>query len=521
MMPAPDRLAKPGAWICIMICLGFAVITGHVWEDFFITFRSSLHLATGQGLVFQPGERVHSFTSPLGTLLPALFALGGGEGVEWRALWGLRLVSAAALAIALVFALRVFAAHGFTLAALAGVALWVLDPKIVDFSMNGMECGLLIFFVVQTWRALVGGARLWPLALGLAGLQWTRPDGFVFGSVLLLSWLVLAESPRPALSARLLALLRAGLLSIACYLPWLLWAWLYYGSPIPHTIQAKETHGVPTETLFHLLLYPFRLLTGQAALHDVFMPAYYYFGGWPGAVTWFARLLTLGGALAWLWPAIKSPARLASAAFFLGGLYVETIPRSPWYYPAWQVLACLAWAGVFSALWSCRPDGVWHRVVRTVALCLVALQATLLAAVAWQMRTQQTLIENRHRREIGRWLAENAATGDRVYLEPLGYIGYYSGLKMLDHPGLASPEVVAARASGHHTHAAIIEHLRPEWLVLRPDQVQSVQAVSPALLGVEYRLLGVFDTRAEIDAIAYLPGRGYLDFDAVFYVFGR
>src|SRR5437868_10035324 len=83
-----------GAVIAVIVCLGFAAFTGHAWEDYFITFRASLNLATGHGLVFQPGERVHSFTSPLGTLLPALFAFGGDENVALRALWCLRLVSA-------------------------------------------------------------------------------------------------------------------------------------------------------------------------------------------------------------------------------------------------------------------------------------------------------------------------------------------------------------------------------------------------------------------------------------------
>lgn len=88
MKPAAPRIPIFAAALVATACLGFALFTGHIWEDYFITFRSSLNLATGHGLVFQPGERVHTFTSPLGTLLPALFALGGGEEVVARALWG-------------------------------------------------------------------------------------------------------------------------------------------------------------------------------------------------------------------------------------------------------------------------------------------------------------------------------------------------------------------------------------------------------------------------------------------------
>ena len=56
-LPAP-RLPVLAAALAVVACLGFALFTGHIWEDYFITFRSSLNLATGHGLVYQPGERV-------------------------------------------------------------------------------------------------------------------------------------------------------------------------------------------------------------------------------------------------------------------------------------------------------------------------------------------------------------------------------------------------------------------------------------------------------------------------------
>ncbi|MEN9402814.1 MAG: hypothetical protein RL091_1517, partial [Verrucomicrobiota bacterium] len=48
------------------IAAAFALYTHHVWEDYYITYRSSKNLATGHGLVFNYGDRLHTFTSPLG-----------------------------------------------------------------------------------------------------------------------------------------------------------------------------------------------------------------------------------------------------------------------------------------------------------------------------------------------------------------------------------------------------------------------------------------------------------------------
>ena len=62
---------KAGLFIGVMLlALAFAGFTNHVWEDYYITYRSSKNLATGHGLVFNHGDRLHTFTSPLGVLLP-------------------------------------------------------------------------------------------------------------------------------------------------------------------------------------------------------------------------------------------------------------------------------------------------------------------------------------------------------------------------------------------------------------------------------------------------------------------
>ena len=527
MNPPPSRAPLLFALAAVVVALGFAAFTGHAWEDYYITFRASLNLAEGNGLVFQPGERVHSFTSPLGTLLPALFALGGGEGVAERALWGLRIVSALALGGAIWIGQRAFQRDGLARIAAFAVGLaWLLDAKTVDFSINGMETALVVFFVAFTWHAFASGGRLWPVALGCTGLQWTRPDGCVYFAALAGAWLIVgARDAGLSRRQQLAVTLRAVALGVALYLPWLAFAWSYYGSPVPHTILAKSGTHAAGEIATLLALYPWRLLCGHVALHDLFLPAYHYFGGWPDWLSWMSRGLALGGALAWLWPRVALGGRLASAAFFLGGFYVSYIPASPWYFPGWQALALIAWAYLLHAVWHMQLRAAWlaewpRRVVRIGAALIVLMQAGLFASVAWQMRTQQTLIENQHRSEIGRWLRHNAMAGDTVFLECLGYIGHFSGLKMLDYPGLAAPEVVGARRAGNRTWAKIIATLRPDWLVLRPIDEERIFAEAPGLHG-HYRLVRAFNHRAAIDAVPILPGRGYLNFDAVFHVYRR
>src|SRR5690606_2053933 len=89
----------------IVLALSFALYTQHAWEDYYITFRASKNLATGHGLVFNPGDRLHTFTSPLGVLLPALSYLLTGNSSDDAALWIFRVFSAIALGGAVVLLL--------------------------------------------------------------------------------------------------------------------------------------------------------------------------------------------------------------------------------------------------------------------------------------------------------------------------------------------------------------------------------------------------------------------------------
>src|SRR5216110_2480068 len=112
----------------------FALYTGHVWEDFYITFRSSKNLAGGRGLVFQPGERVHTFTSPLGVLVPAACSLLAGANADVAALWLFRLISAALLAATAALLWHISRRLRLSVIGVTFLfGLFLFDPKITDF----------------------------------------------------------------------------------------------------------------------------------------------------------------------------------------------------------------------------------------------------------------------------------------------------------------------------------------------------------------------------------------------------
>src|SRR5262245_59926576 len=110
------------AAVAVLVPLLYAVYTEHLWAAYFTNFNHSQNLCEGHGLVFYPGERVHGFTSPLGTLLPALCYAATGMTSYLPALWLFRALSAVAFAgggLLFLRALRAGGAGAYVLVAFA------------------------------------------------------------------------------------------------------------------------------------------------------------------------------------------------------------------------------------------------------------------------------------------------------------------------------------------------------------------------------------------------------------------
>ena len=218
----------------------------------------------------------------------------------------------------------------------------------------------------------------------------------------------------------------------------------------------------------------------------------------------------------------------------VGHFYLSCIAAyaAAWYLPACAILGIFAFAHVIQhgldlAPPAPNPGGSWARDWRTCvrAVAAAALLATLLVTLcsAYQLRAQQREIEEGTRKQIGLWLREHAAsTTDTVFLEPLGYIGFYSQLKMLDIPGLCAPEVVAAEQKLKSVSLSkVIPEVHPNWLVLRAAEADRVRAAAPGLLTETYAAVKVFDASERIASYQWLPGRAYLRYDEKFIVFKR
>jgi hypothetical protein len=208
---------------------------GHGWglDDAYISYRYAGNLASGNGLVFNPGERVEGYSNFLYVLLiaPAFF-LTGGQTIYWVSV-GLNLLLALATLVAVQRFLK--RRHGEQLAA-AGAVVLSLSPPLWVAVASGMETPLVLLVQVGVWIAVTTLAESpgWRRAVGLGLLLvvslLARADGFLIGMIAIV-YLLLRSRTRAAL--------QAGCLLAAAAVPYFMWRYSYYGYFLPNTYYAK------------------------------------------------------------------------------------------------------------------------------------------------------------------------------------------------------------------------------------------------------------------------------------------
>jgi len=227
-------------------------------EDAFISFRCARNLVRGEGLVFNPGQRVEAMSNFLWTLLLAAFGGVFGNYLVASKILGFGF---GALCLALVLLLiRRFTDNGWIIA-FAG-ALLIGSPYFLSFSVYGLETPLQWFLLLLLLGSLA--ERRWMLAgFALGLLPACRPEGYFYlPPVLLLVW----RWERGKVSwPRLLG----PALGLAAALT--LFRLFYYHDWLPNTVYAKSIALVP-----EMQVYRGKIARGLSHTLDFFLDGRFY-----------------------------------------------------------------------------------------------------------------------------------------------------------------------------------------------------------------------------------------------------
>ena len=389
--------------------------------------------------------------------------------------------------------------------------IYILESKVVAFSMNGMETGFSLFFYSGMIWILSKGfmKRLIPLAFFWAGMIWCRPDNALYILVACVG-LLLFKDKEENYKNIIISLFKASIIGSIFYLPWLIGSWIYYGSPIPQTFFATSFLSFDLTTLVYKISQIYQLIA------SFFLPPYSQIGGFDDF-----KILTFLSALPcilfWLYPKAGKVARICSFSAFVATIYLLFMPFTfPWYLPIIEFMCLVTLSDILYYLLK-NNEKIFK--LSLVFFISVIISLLFLFRDYTKLAEAQFNINDKNRISIGLWLKENADEGDDVLLECVGFIGFYSKLRVIDYPGIITPESVEIRKKFGDNLAFIAFHLKPKWIVLRPFEASHFTNLKPGWLDNHYELAKVFDVREDMRKA--VPHHAQALWDSLFYVYKK
>lgn len=431
--------------ISVIARLAFHIYTGFTADDAFITFRYAENFATGKGFVYNEGEHVLGTSTPFFTLILATFALLQFPLITTTLAFS---VVASGITAAMMFrwAERLRFGDYATLPAIV-YAVW---PRSLPAETSGMETAL--FTLLVTAALYYSYRKLDVYSVGLATLATlTRPEGCIaLGIVMVMS---LVRDRRSWWRC----LLASGLLLI----PWLLFSWVYFDSPIPNSVPAK------------LALYShFGYVSAWENLK--FVLALHHPAGW--GIIGFCLI-----GIVWLWRYQRfGMIELTWLALMIVFFTLSKTLLFFWYAaPLYPILLLMTFAGVFFVI-----RHVFHerggKYTRHIVYSLVIGGIGLSNVVSLRYyRSYQDILSSVHK-NIGNHLRTQAAESDLVAAEDIGYIGFYSKLTILDRDGLVSPGVIPFNKRAKYSD--VIYEFGPSWVIAAKGSPTSAFITDEAFL---------------------------------------
>ncbi len=416
-------------------------------DDAFITYRYAANLAQGHGLVYNRGEHVLGTTTPGYAALLGLFAsFSGVESVPMIS----RIVNIAAILItggcAFVLSWQMTSS---TLVSAALFILVVLSPVSFTGVQVGMEGPVFVMLIAlalvsQRWRTA---------ALLMSLLPIVRPEGVFVIALAGVIFLICYRRGQILIARR--TLIESLLVLLVPAMSWAAFSIYYYGSPVPHSIIAKQA-GV----------YPIGLLGSTVAtlngLADNFLNLNFISAvSLPNSIIAGLFLATFLFAViqSFRWLVRRQPFLALIPAFVLvmiGFYALSGTVVYAYYHPNYDIFARLAWCiGLYViacavAARFLNPQAIrrYSGVLGIVAI-LVSLFPTFarLSPVLLQPSAEPQYSSEARRQLLYRELAQHIKpflpAGTVILMPEIGELGFIlDQVKVLDAAGLVSPEAI-------------------------------------------------------------------------------
>lgn len=378
-------------------------------DDPYITYRYAAHLAAGKGFVYNPGERILSTTTPLFVILLA------GLSFIWNDIPHLaNILGAIGLAAGAIALYALSLTWKSPWAGVVCLLLYPLFPLLV--ATLGFETSLYLAFCLAALLAYAKDRHtLAALCSALATLA--RPDGVLLGGILFTLYLF-GSSRKP--------LTEFSVVYTATTLPWFVFAWVYFGSPIPTTLAAKQGQGA--------MAISERFAPGLLTVLNPYTHHWWFWGLMALALLGLINILIKNRK----WLLLLSWEILYFLAYSILG-----VSRYFWYYaPLVPGLIATAGMGIET-----MTGIVFQRLNKKIAKSLIVQGLALgmiMALLAGELNSTYIFwsrVDRRYQmyKDVGLWLKDHVSEDANIGALEVGIIGYYSQRKMVDFAGLLEP----------------------------------------------------------------------------------
>jgi len=224
-------------WLVAALLVFFVMqlpLVGYVVDDTFIHLTFARNLATGHGFSFNPDQPTYGITAPLWTLILAFLSLfftpSGALATSASIIFGAATIP--------FFRLLADRCGLSTTSARWATIVWAGNVWLARWSASGMETALAVVLLLITIHAHISG-REWRTGV-LAGLAFLcRPETAGLGVILIADrwW---GEGSKGAFKTALGWMLTAA--------PWLIYAYLAFGTIVSNPARIKTDLGLPNIT---------------------------------------------------------------------------------------------------------------------------------------------------------------------------------------------------------------------------------------------------------------------------------
>ncbi|WP_313581093.1 hypothetical protein [Chishuiella sp.] len=394
--------------IIIIVLKSLFFLTNHIQEDALISWRVARNIIEYGIYGYNGVEKISASTTHLyvfvGVIFQSIF-----KGLSF--IYPLLIFNMILFTIGLYWLARIF--FNSTNKIILFIFFTSFLPPAIKISILGMEFGMLFFFYIALIKYGFLLRKKWAFLILPIVILWTRIDTCIFLGILFLYDVIQQRKWN-------MTFMLGGILALSTTI---LFNWFYFGEIVNNTITSKKNN------------YPSVDLHERLKQFELFSPNYMGIIKFPISIYNFSTLLFFSiSLLCLIYLSKKWENRKKSVLIFLflfgtlkSLIFAFANSWFDWYYWIPQIT-------LFIPIILFVLDSEKYKTLSIVYFLIIFIPFTLYQAVH-SIATGHG--EWNHARKIGLYLDSIEPNKEKyIFLEPAGYIPYFSKLKVIDYVGL-------------------------------------------------------------------------------------